>query len=444
VNPTTTTCPRCGIHLLPHEVHALCDRCLLIGGKRPAPPRARRASFRAPSVEELAVRFPHLDVLELVGQGGMGAVYRCRQPRLDRLVALKVLRPESADDRAFTERFLREARVLAKLDHPGIVRVHDFGVEGELHWLLMEYVDGSNLREVLDLGKLPAKDTLSLVPQACDALQYAHDHGVVHRDIKPENLLLDSHGRLRIVDFGLARLDQRSADDARLTGTHEVFGTPRYMAPEQLEGARAVDHRADIYALGAVFYELLTGELPLGRFEAPSKRVAGLDARLDEVVMCALEKAPERRYQQASELRRALGGLESADIARPVSAPPPQEHGPTSDGPAELAHPMHVTLIGAGFVLGALALSFIGIDRRQDLVAMLALAIPGCAVGAVLARRKPHRIEVALALLILFCAFNVLAFSAMRTQTGWTGLGFVCLVAGVAQGHYAERAARRA
>ncbi|MGI9474555.1 MAG: serine/threonine-protein kinase, partial [Rubripirellula sp.] len=243
----------------------------------------RKDRFGLPDPASLASHFPDLEIGELLGQGGMGAVYRARQTKLDRHVALKIIRPESAEDPSFTERFNREARTLARLNHPNIVAVYDFGevtVVGDdggqriLYYFLMECVDGANLRQLLQAGELNAGRALSIVSQICDALQFAHDEGIVHRDIKPENILVDTRGRLKIADFGLAKLLSEDATDYTLTGTHQVMGTPRYMAPEQMEGARAVDHRADIYSLGVVFYEMLTGELPLGRFDPPSKRSA--------------------------------------------------------------------------------------------------------------------------------------------------------------------------
>ena len=166
----------------------------------------------------------------------------------------------------------------------------------------MEFVDGLTLRQLLDAGKLAPQEALAIVPQICEALQYAHDKGVVHRDIKPENILMDRSGQVKIADFGLAKLVGREAKDFTLTGAGQVMGTPHYMAPEQIEHPQEVDHRADIYSLGVVFYQMLTGELPIGRFAPPSKKVQ-IDVRLDEVVLRALEKEPELRYQQASEIK---------------------------------------------------------------------------------------------------------------------------------------------
>ena len=163
------------------------------------------AGFVPPSVHDVAQLFPQLEVLELIGHGGMGAVYKARQPGLDRLVALKILPPRPGSDPGFADRFTREARALAKLSHPNIVSVYDFGQAGGLHYFIMEYVDGPNLRQVEQSAKLTPPEALKLIPQICEALQYAHDEGIVHRDIKPENVLLDKKGRVKIADFGLAK-----------------------------------------------------------------------------------------------------------------------------------------------------------------------------------------------------------------------------------------------
>ncbi len=277
-------------------------------------------SFVPPSVQEIAQLFPQLEVLELIGQGGMGAVYRARQPGLDRLVALKILPPRTGTDPGFADRFAREARALAKLSHPNIVAVYDFGQTGGLHYFIMEYIEGPNLRQLEKAAKLTPAEALKIIPQICEALQFAHDEGIVHRDIKPENVLLDKKGRVKIADFGLAKLLGQEPQQFRLTGTRDVMGTPHYMAPEQVEHPQAVDHRADIYSLGVVFYEMLTGELPLGRFGPPSSRARDvqIDVRLDEVVLRALEREPERRYQHASEVKTDV-----ENIAGQSSPPPP-------------------------------------------------------------------------------------------------------------------------
>jgi serine/threonine protein kinase len=350
-----STCPRCGALLAADAPQGLCPACLLReamtapppsgGSGSPQTPRGSSGSggrFEAPSPAELAPHFPQLEILELLGQGGMGAVYKARQPGLDRLVALKVLPPELAADPAFAERFTREARAMARLAHAHIVHVYDSGQtsaplspggragaspgapgrgslpagggEGGYYYFLMEYVDGTNLRQLLRGGQVAPREALALVPQLCEALQFAHDEGIVHRDIKPENILIDRRGRVKVADFGLAKLVGRQQRDFTLTGTNQVMGTWNYMAPEQLERPSSVDHRADIYALGVVFYEMLTGHLPIGRFELPSRKVQ-VDVRLDEVVLRALEREPERRYQRASEIRTDVESIVRAESA---------------------------------------------------------------------------------------------------------------------------------
>lgn len=281
----------------------------------------RTGVFEPPTVGRLAELFPALEIIELIGAGGMGAVYRARQSGLDRLVALKVLPEEFGHDVKFALRFTREARTLAKLNHPNIVSVYEFGKVEETYYFLMEFVDGSTLRDVVKAGQLAPQHALAIVPHLCDALQYAHDKGVIHRDIKPENILMAVDGSVKIADFGLSRILGNGSQQEMLTGTHQVMGTPRYMAPEQLEGSRSVDHRADIYSLGVVFYEMLTGELPIGRFAAPSKKVE-IDVRLDEVVLRTLEKEPQRRYQQASQIKSDVQSITSPSdpaLARTVA-----------------------------------------------------------------------------------------------------------------------------
>ena len=325
---TQPLCKSCGAPVTPEAPEGLCPRCLLKAafptqaGAQPSHEsgHAGKGPVPLPDPTQLAEWFPQLEILELLGQGGMGAVYKARQPALDRLVALKILPPQTAGDAGFAERFNREARTLAKLSHPNIVAVYDFGQAHGLHYFVMEYVDGPNLRRLEEAGKLSAREALQIIPQICEALQFAHDEGVVHRDIKPENVLLDKKGRVKIADFGLAKILGVEARNWRLTGARDVMGTPHYMAPEQVEHPQQVDHRADIYSLGVVFYEMLTGELPLGKFAPPSRKVQ-VDVRLDEVVLHALEKEPERRYQHASQVKTDVEsiarqpGSESATVA---------------------------------------------------------------------------------------------------------------------------------
>ncbi len=191
-----------------------------------------------------------------------------------------------------------------------------------LPFFIMEFVDGLNLRQLERSGKLAPVEALKIIPQICEALQFAHDEGIVHRDIKPENILIDKKGRVKIADFGIAKIMGQEPDIA-ITETRHALGTPHYMAPEQVEKPQTVDHRADIFSLGVVFYEMLTGDLPLGKFAPPSRKVE-VDVRLDEVVLRALQKEPEHRYQHASHVKTAVETI--------VSTPP-------SSGTARLPQP---------------------------------------------------------------------------------------------------------
>jgi serine/threonine protein kinase len=295
----------------------------------------------SPPPEQIAPHFPQLEILECLGRGGMGVVYKARQKTLNRFVALKLLAPERVREPKFAERFAREAQALAALSHPNIVTIHDFGQSGGFYYLLMEYVDGLNLRQLMRSRKLAPEEALAIVPPLCDALQFAHDRGIIHRDIKPENLMLDKAGRVKVADFGIAKLmgtdaltpslshpmgeggaamgafsptlshrmgESGAAAAGEGTDADKIVGTPGYSAPEQKTDPRRADSRADIYSLGVVFYEMLTGELPGKRIEPPSRKVQ-IDVRLDEVVLRALETKPELRYQQVSEVKTMLETL---------------------------------------------------------------------------------------------------------------------------------------
>jgi serine/threonine protein kinase len=326
---TYPVCPVCGTTLVPGAPQGLCPECLLraafetkSGNKSTD---GKSARVLAP-VEEVARYFPSLEIIGLAGHGGMGAVYKVRQPQAARFAALKFLFPEKQSSPQFAERFEREARTLAALSHPNIVMVYDFGKVDGRFYLLMEFVDGLTLRELFRARRLLPAEAVGIVPKICDALQYAHDQGVIHRDIKPENILLDKTGQVKIADFGIAKM-LHLPGNLSLTGTMDVVGTPLYMAPEQIENPQVVDSRADIYSLGVVFYEMLTGELPLGKFQPPSQKFE-IDPRLDDVVIHALEKEPERRYQQVGQMKtdveRIALSMPTSEEAQPqaASAPP--------------------------------------------------------------------------------------------------------------------------
>jgi len=256
-------CPQCGAELPTDTPEGQCPKCLMklglptgadIDRKDTSEPTSGAPTittppggFIPPEPSVLAAQFPQLEIIELLGQGGMGAVYKARQKQLDRLVALKILPPEVGRTESFAERFTREARSLAKLSHPRIVSVYDFGhTEDGLYYFIMEFIDGTDLRRVIQSGALSANEALTIVPQICEALQFAHEEGIVHRDVKPENILLDKKGRVKIADFGLAKLLDRPATVYTLTQAGQRMGTPHYMAPEQIEhpGQRDAYRRA--------------------------------------------------------------------------------------------------------------------------------------------------------------------------------------------------------
>lgn len=354
-----TPCPECGAELPADAPMGLCPRCVLGLGM---PGGAPTGEFIAPNSrgplpppESLADRIPQLELLGTIGGGGMGVVYRARQTKLDRLVAVKVIRPEAAHDPGFAARFDREAKALARLNHPNIVMLHDFGETGDLCYLVMELVEGDDLRQRMKRGRLSVEQALEIAIQVCDALEYAHGQGVVHRDIKPENVLLDNRRGVKLADFGLAKVAQSSEAGWSLTATRNVLGTPHYMAPEQLERPREVDHRADIYAVGVLLYEMLTGSVPFGRYRPVSETV-GSDPELDEILDAALARDPADRYQSVSDLKYDL-----KQLAEPVAlgAPAPllaAQSAAALSGGGDVVDPETLTpfgwLLGLSFFVG--------------------------------------------------------------------------------------------
>ena len=344
MNGSTTSpssCSSCGAALPSAATAGLCPRCLMAAAMVATQADAEPAAQPPLPPEQIAPHFPQLEILECLGRGGMGVVYKARQKSLNRFVALKLLAPERVRDPRFAERFAREAQALAALNHPNIVTIYDFGQAGGFYYLLMEFVDGMNLRQLLRARKLTPEEALAIVPPLCEALQFAHDRGIVHRDIKPENLLLDRAGRVKIADFGIAKMlgtvsagGQAGEPAAPENATGTVVGTPSYSAPEQKTDPQRVDSRADIYSLGVVFYELLTGELPGKRIEPPSSRMGGvqIDVRLDEVVLRALEQKPELRYQQVSEVKTCV-----ETIVRSAATASTGTAGKAFDGAANMA-----------------------------------------------------------------------------------------------------------
>ena len=316
-------CERCGQTYEPSKrLRGQCPACLFAQTlpEGVSPTGVDPTRFVPPKISELAPLFPQLTILELTGCGGMSAVYKASQTHLGRTVAIKVLAQEIAASQGGVERFQREAKTLAQLNHPNIVQVYDAGQAGPWCYILMEFVAGPNLRQLLGESQLPSSEVLKIASSICDGLQYAHDRGIVHRDIKPENVLLDGDGHVKLVDFGLAKLLNLRIGDPTTSRTGQVLGTPHYLAPEQIETPTSVDHRADVYSLGVLMYEMLTGELPLGHFQPPSRRI-GSDPALDAVVLQAMAKDRLQRYQQARDLQTHMASAAAGNGAPQVRPP---------------------------------------------------------------------------------------------------------------------------
>ncbi len=263
--------------------------------------------FTPPSTVELDELIPGYQFLEFIDSGGMGAVYKAVQKSLNRTVAVKLLPQVHRNKATFAERFRREAEALARLNHPHIVAVHDFGetIDGQMYYA-MEFVSGMDLQHLLKRDPPGPTQILRIITQVCDALQFAHERGTVHGDIKPANILIDERGNVKVADFGLAKVVGPLSADYTATGT--TLGTPDYIAPEALDHDGKIDHRADIYSLGVMIYELFTGHLPKGAWEPPSIR-SGADKGIDVVVSRAMQSNPDKRYQHVSDMTQVLEKL---------------------------------------------------------------------------------------------------------------------------------------
>ncbi|MCA1963608.1 MAG: protein kinase [Prosthecobacter sp.] len=325
-------------------------RLFSFGRKNTPPPREPSVSdgvagwspMTYPTPQELTQMMPggvyRFDLL--IGQGGMGAVYRGSQTNLERSVAIKILHRQHGADYAYPQRFRREAQALAQMNHPNIVSVFDFGVVGDYLYYVMEYIQGIDLHQSLCAGPLPPIRSIEILLKICDALTYAHSKGIVHRDIKPANILLANDGRIKVADFGLAK--RFNAKTTLLTQTNMAMGTPDYAAPEQYDSKANIDPRTDIYALGVMFYQMLTGNLPRGSWHPPSTLI-GCDSRLDTIITRALKPDPKERFQSAEELKsnlvEALVSPPQASPSASTTAPAPFSRAQTLTGPSTTAKP---------------------------------------------------------------------------------------------------------
>lgn len=256
---------------------------------------AEQPSFDVPSIEEMAAYLPQFRFEKLAACGGMGAVYKAWQEALARWVAVKILPPKFSAEPGFAERFQTEARAMAKLNHTNIVGVYDFGITPGGHlYLVMEWVEGRSLHHLIHNTNLPPRKAMNLAIQLCEALSFAHEHGIIHRDIKPGNIMVNDADHVKVADFGLARPPNEAEED-------NPMGTPDYAAPE-IRGGNVTDHRVDIYAAGVVLYEMLAGRVP----ENPRRPVTlftKVSPRWDEIIARAIHPDPGKRYQDAGEFR---------------------------------------------------------------------------------------------------------------------------------------------
>src|SRR6202142_2767474 len=335
----------------------------------------------------------HCRIGEQIGAGGMGMVFLASDDQLERDVAIKVLPPGLLADEAARKRFRREALALAKLNHPNIGTVYEFGSDDGVDYLVMEYVGGAAVDAKLAAGPLAQKDVLRLGYQLADGLSSAHDHGVIHRDLKPANLRLTQDNRLKILDFGLAQFMRSETDigvTASISESREISGTLPYMSPEQLRG-EVVDQRSDIWSAGVVLYELSAGRRPFVSAqvplvidgilnkdpEAPSVFNPKLSPGLEMLILKCLDKDPERRYQSARELRVDMDRLTmpvSQDRTGRVAIQPPPSPAPSPPSPAKSKRAIIIGAVGVGVILLSLvgALSYLYIHQRATLAEIAA------------------------------------------------------------------------
>ncbi len=290
---------------------------------------SEETEFDAPSAAELQMRFTQYRIEKLVAVGGMGAVYRAVQLSVDRPVAFKILSPKYAENEKFRERFGMEAKAMAKLNHPNIVQLYDYGESGDIIWMAQEWVPGQTVEDVLDKeGALDPMEAAAMVAQACEGLGYAHKQGIVHRDVKPANMMQDDGGNIKVMDFGLAHASYW-AEPSLQSEEGARFATTEYAGPEIWDMEKEPDHRVDIFALGVLLYEALTGDRPMDPYRPPSEMNPELDPRYDEVVMRSMQTLPEDRYGSCAEFLGALrevvttprGPVKGQLLTGPVTGP---------------------------------------------------------------------------------------------------------------------------
>ena len=390
-------CPRC-FHINPDGVeqcvkcHTALPKIRIEAAPAPPPPPSPPQNAAAIQFRRGQVFATRYTVLNLIGRGGMGCIYKVHDNVLGEEVALKTLLPQFVKDKLVVTRFINEARIARKMAHPNIVRVHDIGSADSIVYISMEYLQGKSLRGVLENlpsgQRLPLKQVLSIFDELCAALEYAHQY-TVHRDIKPENVMIGLDGNVKLMDFGISKL----MANTRLTGASIVMGTPFYMSPEQLRNSRDVDARADIFSLGVMLYEVLTGNLPTGVPKPASQIFAGLPPALDAIIEKCLEPDPKDRYQNVVELRTALLPLRQlCALGDDLRAATEQRRKPLRGQMRRLSGAFLALCVVLGAAAGLYSLE----QRRQ---AQAGIHAPGTLVVTPAAPARLHEIEEMIALI---------------------------------------------
>lgn len=279
-------------------------------------------NWQPPTLEQLQQTLPQYEITAFIARGGMGAVYRGTQKTLKRPVAIKVLPPEMEQgDMQFAARFKHEAQAMAQLSHPNIVAVFEAGEVDGMLYFVMEFIEGTDVAQLIaSEGRIEPQRAIQITSAVCEALAFAHEEGIIHRDIKPSNIMIDKRGRVKVADFGLAKTV--NVEHTLLTGSNVAMGTPDFIAPEAMMPGLKMDGRADLYAVGVMLYQMLTGTIPRGRFGLPSSVIPQMDKGFDTIVDKAMQTDRENRYSTATEMKRALEeASRSKRVAVSVPAP---------------------------------------------------------------------------------------------------------------------------